>query len=282
MPLFTKFIYSFGANEISAAFCRMCLSLGFIFIIGKAKKQPFKISFKEAKLLFVASLGFVFTSLTLFKACNHMDSGAVTSIHFAYPVIIFIMVSIKMKKIPHVGEMEAIIMCTLAIPFLANSKSSINIYGIILALISALTYSIYSYTLENDGLKSINKNARLFYVNLLSTIILIIYSVITKENIKLDLSGREWIIAIVYSVILTLGATSLYQRAIASIGAKYTSILSTFEPITSVLIGIALLGEKITFIQVLSIIVICNCTLYLVSSNGKKHTIKPSVKKTDI
>jgi drug/metabolite transporter (DMT)-like permease len=266
MPLFTKLIYSMGGNEISAAFYRMGLSLVFIYIIGRTNKNSFKLSRKEARYLLIASLAFAFTSLTLFRAYNHMDSGAVTSIHFAYPIIIFIMVAIEARRMPRISNILAIVICTLALPLLANSKSSpdLNFTGVILAFASAVTYSIYSFVLNKDALKNLNQNARLFYVNLISSFILVIFSLISKEKIKIDLTARQWLMAFGYSAILTLGATSLYQKAIALIGAKYTSILSTFEPITSVLIGIFVLGEQISFIQIVAIALILSSATYLV------------------
>lgn len=269
MPLFTKLIYSLDANPLSAAFYRMGLSLVFIFLIGKKKGQSFVLNSSELKYLIIASLSFAFTSLTLFGAYNYMESGAVTSIHFAYPIIIFIMVSFKIKKMPKINEIVAIVVCTIALTLLSNPGSSVNTYGAILAFTSAVTYSIYSFTLDNDALKNLNRDARLFYVNLFSTFILIIFSFVTKEEIKLDLNSKGWIMAFVYSAILTLGATSLYQKAIAHIGAKDTSILSTFEPITSVIIGIIVLGEKISIIQLISIVLILTSATYLISHEEK-------------
>lgn len=272
MPLFTKLIYGLGANPLSAAFYRMGLSLVFIFLIGKRKNNSFALNSNELKYLIIASLSFAFTSLTLFGAYNYMESGAVTSIHFAYPIIIFIMVSIKVKKMPSINEALAIVVCTVALTLLSNPTSSVNTYGAVLAFASAITYSIYSYTLDNDALKNLNRDARLFYVNLFSTFILIIFSLVTKEEIKLDLNSKGWLMAFLYSAILTLGATSLYQKAIAYIGAKDTSILSTFEPITSVIIGIIVLGEKISIIQLISIVLILTSATYLISHEEKLET----------
>ncbi len=268
MPLFTKLIYSFGANEVSAAFYRVFLSLFLIYISGKKRKHSFSLSFKEIKYLSIASLSFTLTSLTLFKAYNYMDSGAVTSIHFAYPIIIFIMNSIKSNNVPNPKEIVSIIVCTVALIFLYN-PSSLNSHGIILAFISALTYSIYSYMLDSESIRSLDTSSKLLYINLLSAFGIILFSLVTKQEIKLDLNLVEWSGAFAYSAILTLGATSLYQKAISSIGAKETSILSTFEPITSVILGVFLLGEKVSFIQVIAIALILSSATYLVNQNNK-------------
>lgn len=269
MPLFTKLIYRFEANEVSAVFYRVSLSLLLIYIFGKKKKHSFLLSFNELKFLSVASLCFLLTSLTLFKAYNYMDSGTVTSIHFSYPIIIFIMNSIKNNKVPNIKEIVSIIICTIALTFLYNPSSSINTHGIMLAFISAITYSIYSYMLDIESIRSLDTSSKLLYINLLSTFGIIIFSAVTKQKIKLDLKSTEWIITFIYSIILTLGATSLYQKAITCIGAKETSILSTFEPITSVILGVFLLDEKISFVQIIAILFILSSATYLVNQKNK-------------
>lgn len=58
----------------------------------------------------------------------------------------------------------------------------------------------------------------------------------------------------------------MYQRAVSEIGAKYTSILSTLEVVTSIIIGFFILNEKLTATQTVAVSLIFLSSLVLVKS----------------
>lgn len=57
---------------------------------------------------------------------------------------------------------------------------------------------------------------------------------------------RGWLAALAFSLMICIGAVMLFQKGTFLIGAQRAAILSTFEPITSIFVGILFLNETLT------------------------------------
>jgi drug/metabolite transporter (DMT)-like permease len=64
-------------------------------------------------------------------------------------------------------------------------------------------------------------------------------------------------------VSVTLGGVCLFQKGVKLIGSQSTSVLSTFEPITSILIGILIFNESFNFRTILGFIFILIAALLI-------------------
>lgn len=274
MPLFTKVIYGFGSNFASTAFYRTSLSLILVLILCILEDKSIRINFKEFIYLIIGSIFFVATSLTLYSSYNYISSGVATTIHFAYPIIIFIINAIISKSRPNKVDIFCILSVSIGLVLIIDLKSgNIDLRGIILAAISSFTYSFYSILLERSILRNLNSIRILFYINLISSFLLIFFVNITEREIILSYNLFQWMFIFLYSVVVTVGATLLYQKSLRNIGATYTSILSCLEPVTSIVVGIVLLSESIFFKQVLAIILILSSTIIIVRNQIKKYKI---------
>ena len=267
MPLFTKSLFSFGLNPISSAFYRMSMLLVFIYLFAKIYlKCDMRLSKYEFFHFLIGAFSFVLTSTLLFSSYNYISVGASTSIHFVYTVIIFIAVSIIKKKIPNLIEVLCIIFTMIGLLLMTDFTELSNIKGIFFAVISAFTYAFYSIYLEKKVFSNMKPVKTLFYMNFLGAIILFIFSISTKNYIKYDFQITQWIGILLYSFVLTVGATFLYQKAVILIGATYTSILSTLEPITSILLGFFIFKETLSVVQIIAVIFIILSTFILIKS----------------
>lgn len=274
MPLFTKVIYGFGSNFASTAFYRTGLSLILVLILCILEDRSIRINFKEFIYLIIGSIFFVATSLTLYSSYNYISSGVATTIHFAYPIIIFIINTIISKSRPNKVDIFCILSVSIGLVLIIDLKSGhIDLRGIILAAISSFTYSFYSILLERSILRNLNSIRILFYINLISSFLIIFFVNITEKEIVFSYNLFQWMFIFLYSVVVTVGATLLYQKSLRNIGATYTSILSCLEPVTSVVVGIVLLSELIFFKQVLAIVLILSSTIIIVRNQIKKYRI---------
>lgn len=276
MPLFTKIIYSMGAGSVSAGFYRVSLSLFTILIIQLLLKNKIKLSLKEFLVLLIPSISFIGTVISLYSSYNYIGSGLATSLHFLYPAIIFLFTIIMTRSKASSVEIICLFVSMISIFMLMGKNTSLDIRGVLLAIFSAFTYSIYSISLQNNNIKKINSFTILFYINLFASIILLIYSFIAKEKIFLPASFNDWVFIFLYSTILTIGAAFFYQKGVEFIGAKYTANLSILEPVVGVLSGIIFMRESASSLQMLAIVLILFSTLVLVNFSNKKESQKAS------
>ena len=71
---------------------------------------------------------------------------------------------------------------------------------------------------------------------------------------------------------VTCGAVVLFQQGTFCIGPEKASILSTFEPITSVVVGVAFMGEMIGFRDYVGIALVLAASILIAIFDMKKKT----------
>lgn len=124
--------------------------------------------------------------------------------------------------------------------------------GLVLAVASGMTYAFYIIYMDKSGLKNQPVFKITFYVALMSSIAMGIYGTVTNELVLSSLTTKSWWISLAFSLLCTVIALSLLQIGIKHVGASTTAILTTFEPITSIVCGVLLLGEYVTTIKIIA------------------------------
>lgn len=264
LPFLTMTIFTFGLNGISATFYRMTSNLLLIYLIAKFKnKASMKIKFKEIFYYILAGMGLGGTSICLFYSYKYISGGTATSVHFLYPMMIFLSLCIITKSRPKKDEVIAFLVGIIGLFMLADFKDMGNLKGIILAALSAITFAMYSVVLDRK-LNHYENIKNLFYVNLFAGIEAYIFSLFINDSIVYKFSPKEWVLICAYSFILTVLATNFYQISISKIGAKYTGVICTGEPAFSIAFGYLLLNEYVGIEMIFAVILIIISALYIV------------------
>ena len=105
-----------------------------------------------------------------------------------------------------------------------------------------------------------------------------LYGTSTNQLALSSLTTKSWIISAVFAFLCTVVALSLLQVGIKHIGASEAAVISTFEPITSVVFGVLLLNERITLLKIVACILIFVGVLILSFSKNNKSEIKDELK----
>lgn len=244
LPLMVKMICSGGGNTLVAAFFRFALSLPALYIYLKCKKIPMGITKKEGfDILLITVLGYGGTAVLLFSSYGYIPMGTASTIHFTYPVftilgcVIFLRERIKKMKV------LAAALSFGGILFFYDGGGAVNLQGMTLAFISGMTYAFYTVYLRESSLKEMNTFKTIFYLNAVAAVMIFILSLFTGD-FTLDLTPTAWMVAVFLGVATSFIGVFGYQTGVKCIGPQSTTILSTFEPITSVIIGILVYQES--------------------------------------
>lgn len=254
MPLVASHFCN-GNNPTLLVFFRIFSLPLFIIVILLNKKIDFMITKQEAiKLAFLSFVGSVLTPLFLFYAYDYMDTSIVTTIHFMYPLLVFLGLALFYKERYSKINVISILLCVVGIVFLGTSGGG-TLKGFMLALLSAISFSLNIIYLDKSNIKAMNPYKLGFYVTLFASIFMFIYtSIIGTFTLKVD--TISWLSGIIMAIIIPIGAGVLMQIAIREIGGMKASLLSTFEPITSIILGMIFLSEKIVLKTAVGITII--------------------------
>ncbi len=246
MPLMAKLIYEEGTTPQSLVLLRNALSLPVLLLLSLLSKKPVRI--KPAALpyiSFIALMGCCITPLLLFNSYNYIPSGTATVFHFISPIVVVFGEYLLFKKKLGTKNALSVIFCVIGIMLFYNRQSEINFKGSFFALASGITCAIYVICLSGFKYKEISGFSFSFYIALVSSAVMLPVCLFTNQ-LALPQSNLGWLLTILFSLSLNVGAVVLFQKGTFLIGGGKASVLSTLEPVTSVLAGVAVLGEKIT------------------------------------
>lgn len=277
MPLFVKVIEDNGGNLVLLTFLRSMISLPLLFLLMKHEGNKSLISLKELKKIVILSIGFATTPILLLTSYGFIPSGMAMTIHFVYPVFVLIGCFLFFKDKPNRIKTIGVVLCTLGIFLFFKSGQKSNFSGIFLAFSSGITYAFYTIYLDKSGLSSMKPFTLGFYLALVSSLELGVYAFLT-DSLENSLNLFGWSLCILYSLLITVGASISFQEGVKEIGSQRASILSTFEPITSIVVGILVFSESFGVKTVIGIIMILLAVVLLTAFDKKQVTCKSDIK----
>lgn len=255
-PVLAKVTYDGGANGITLTFLRGSISIPLLYIMMKADGKSLKLTKCELKSVIILGVfGGAVPILLLYFSYNFISTGLATTLHFVYPLIIVLASALLYHEKMSGIKMISTILVTIGIFMFADIETASDSIGIIMALLSGVFYSFYVIYIDRSGLDAMDYIKLTFYIMLIISITTLIFGV-AVHGLSFDLTGKAWSFAAVISLIVTLGAMPLFQIGVRYEGASTAGIMSTFEPITSVAMGVTFLGEIVGIAQILGIAMI--------------------------
>ena len=257
IPLMVKVVCSGGGNTLAAAFYRFALSLPVLYIYLKCKKIPMGITKTQLRdIILITVLGYGGTTLILFSSYNYIPLGMATTIHFTYPVftILGCLLFLHEKVVP--AKVVAVALSFGGILFFYNADGSVSALGVALAFVSGMTYAFYTIYLRESSLKDMDSVKLIFCLNTVGAVMMGAVALITGD-FTVGLTPTAWAVAVFLAVSASFIGVLGYQVGVKYIGPQNTSILSTFEPITSVIVGVLVYNEGFSLRTLLG----CLCIL---------------------
>jgi drug/metabolite transporter (DMT)-like permease len=279
MPLFAKNIYINGGNAVLLTLMRSLISLPALFLLMRHEEAKCLISPKSFKQIVILSLGFVSTPVLLLSSYHFISSGMAMTIHFVYPVFVLIGCFVFFNDKPNRVKILSVILCTLGIFLFYTPGQTGNATGMLLAFSSGITYAFYIIYLDKSGLSSIKPFTLGFYLALVSSVELGIFTALTNSFSNLTVMG--WVLSISFALVMTIGATISFQVGVKEIGSQRASILSTFEPITSIVIGVFIFSESFGVKTAIGVFVILTAVVLLTVFDRKQSVSKNNEKLLD-
>ncbi|WP_352418341.1 DMT family transporter [Proteiniborus sp.] len=279
-PILAKNTFLGGSTAIMLTFFRGIMPIPIIYLILKIKKVDMRLQRKElVQVLILSLLGTAFTTVTLYSSYNYISVGMTTTIHFIYPSLVTIGGILFFKDKVSIIKIIALIFSTIGVLMFFDGKTTGNTIGIVLAIVSGISYAFYMLFIEKTGLRLINSLLITFYICVINAIFMFIFATLTNQ-ITFKLTLDAWIYTFVIAILNSLGAVNLLQLGIKYIGASTAAILCTFEPITSVILGIFLLNEEKSMNVVIGCLFVIAAVIILSLPKKKQADLEENTAQT--
>ncbi len=245
-PILGKLTYSQGSNGATLLFLRSALALPVLFLILRRRRIPLKLDRHRALLvLLVSSLGSYACTLLLYSSYHYLSVGLSTTLHFIYPIVTLLSSRILFRERLGWTKAAAAIASFAGIFLSAGTASGFLLQGVVMALLSGVAYAFYILMLGHTRLKTLHYMTLTFYQCVCSTLLAALING-PRGELCFSLTGSGYFLSLLVSLLVSVVAIPAFQAGVALSGGVAASLLSTFEPITSILCGILLLEERLT------------------------------------
>lgn len=246
-PAFAVPLYQHGMNPNSVLLFRYALGLPLIAAVMLARGVDFKLNRHEVGPTSILGVLMAFSSLTLFESYKYMNSGIASTLLFVYPVMVAVMMIFFFHERFRitVAVCLGLMACGLLLLMKPQGDQQLSRYGCLLVMVSALTYALYIIMVNvSHTVRSIPTSKLLFYVLAFGCGV---FAVMIPAGSELTMpQGGDWINLSALAVIPTALSLACTTRAIQLIGSTPTAILGALEPVSAVILSVAVLGQTIT------------------------------------
>lgn len=272
MPLMTGVIRQSGANSMTIAFLRNTMSVPVLGLLAFIMNRNLRVPVKALPGMgFAAVMGCCVTPILLYTAYAYLaDNDSIATVfHFIYPAVVVLGGWLLFKQKMSKGTLLSLLLCVGGICMFYDPGKPINTTGAILALLSGVTYAAYVLALSVFRYKNINSFLFSFYVSGISSIVLLVVCLLTNQ-LSFPGTATGWVVMVLLSLTINVGAVVLFQIGTFIIGGQKASILSTMEPITSIVVS-AVSGVVIGVGSIVgSALVVASAVLIAVFDEKKK------------
>jgi drug/metabolite transporter (DMT)-like permease len=210
------------------------------------------------------SLNWVF----LFYAVFMIPVSEAIIFYYTGPVIAILFSPFLKEKINNGGLLNIFVSFT-GIIIMSLGSLNLNIIGIILALLSGITYGLLSVTSKFSS-RYVNSIDLVFLQSVISAIILLPFLFITKFIINYDVI----IIIIISGSVQTVLALFLWYDSLKNLNIQIVSILSYLDPVFAIIFALILLGQIPSLYTIIGGLLLIGSGIITTGSTIRRYNVK--------
>ncbi len=254
LAIFTSLAYDAGARPLPLLTWRFALASILLFVYlavrnPRAIVAPFGDVLRYGAL---AVFGYGAASVCFFYALEYTSASIVAVLLYTYPAMVTVAESVLLGRSFTRLRLLAVLLtflgCVLVLdPF--GSQTSVSLPGIVLGLGAALGYSVFNM-LSHRWLPGRSRIVLMAYTFGIASVGIGLITLVSGGTLSTTRWTSEvWLLLGAIVLFPTFLAVVLYLRGVQNLGPSQASIISTFEPLFTILMAALVLGERLTLVQ---------------------------------
>lgn len=270
-PVLVRIAYEGGANSITITFLRAWLALPLLYYLIRRRRIPLKLEGSQVrKIVLLGIAGSCATTVCLYMSYHFISVGMATTLHFIYPILVSLSCVLFFHQRLQPFQLFSLILGCMGITTFMDLGLGGSFTGIALALVSGFFYAFHISYISASGLQDMYFFKLSFYLCLIMGAVCGLIGILTR-TLTFHLTWTAWGFAVIVSFFVSVGAISLLQLGIRLTGPCTASILSTLEPITSVLLGVIILHEELTVSKGIGCLLILASVIIITLGENREH-----------
>ena len=265
-PLGALPLYAEGINTCSVLFYRYAIAVAVLAVVMAVRRKPLAVSRCDLAIMALLGVLFAASSLSLFMSFLFMGAGVASTLLFVYPVMVAVMMAVFFKERVTRSTVLAIALALTGVALLykGDGGKPLSGAGVSLVMVSSLTYALYIIIVNKSPLRMSSVKMTMYVLTFAVAVAVAMSFTDPANHLQLLHTPWQWGLALLLAVVPTVLSLLLMVIAVHDVGSTPTAIMGALEPVTAVVISVALFGELVTARLVIGIVLILAAVLLTV------------------
>ncbi len=258
MAIFGKLAFDAGVGPDAVVMWRFVFAAVLLWIVqyavGRHAPAPKVPRRAVATALGMGAIGYALQASCYFLALERADASVVTLVLYTYPAMVAVAAAAlgrdrlnRQKAIALVAATSGTALVLFGPIVFGTATVAFDVVGVLLAFGGALTYTVY--ILVGDGTVKQMPPLQLTALVMTGAAVSLTLRSLAIGSVDFSVSARGWLWIGCIVVVSTVIASTAFFAGLHRTGPTTASILSTFEPITTITLAALVLGERISLTQ---------------------------------
>lgn len=269
LAIFGRFLYADGMDTFTMLFLRFGFAATLMTVILLVRGEKFPRGKILLQLIGMGALGYVGQSFSYLSAIRYASAGLVALLLYLYPMFVFILSVIVLREKVTWIKVVALVLALIGTALTVDPAGG-QLPGILFSLAAGLIYSVY-IIVGTNVMKHVSAIQS-------STVIFAsagaVYGVLSVvKGVHLPTTNTGWINIVGIVLIATVIPVVAFLAGLERIGPTNAAMLSTLEPVVTVLLAAWIFGELLQPIIMLGGGLILLAVILLTRGELEKKTV---------
>jgi drug/metabolite transporter (DMT)-like permease len=242
-----RFAYADGLDAVTLLFLRFTLAAGLMAVLLWVRRESLPRGSVLLRLIGMGAVGYVGQSYCYLTAIRYASPGLVALLLYLYPVIVALLSVVFLHEGLTRTKVMALGLALLGTALTVGPEGG-RLTGVLLALSAAGIYSVYIVV----GTQVMKQGSAIQSSAVIFASAGAMFGLLTAAGgPHWPHSASGWFTILLIVLIPTLVAVVAFLAGLARIGPTNAAMLSTLEPVVTVLLAAWLLGEHLKAISLL-------------------------------
>ncbi|TCW32829.1 DMT family transporter [Gulbenkiania mobilis] len=273
MAVFARWAYADGVSPATLLFLRFLLAALVLVPWVVVARLAWPRGRALLALFLMGALGYAGMSACYFNALNHASAGTVALLLYLFPAIVLLLSAVLFKERLTGRRLLTLALALAGLAITVGTDLSARPLGLLLGVGSALIYALYILAGSRfaQGTHPLAASA------------VVIASAAACNGLQLLMGAgfqgpeslKGWAASLAMALLCTVVAITLFLKGLEKVGATRASLISTAEPVVTIVLAWILLGEHLSGLQLAGGVLIL---VAVALSSGEKSTTEGPVK----
>jgi drug/metabolite transporter (DMT)-like permease len=241
LAILGRYAYADGMDALTILFFRFTLSAMVMTVLLSARHEPLPRDSALIRLIGMGAIGYVGQAFSYFTALKYASSGLVALLLYLYPVFVAVLSAILLHE--RITRPKTLTLgLALAGTALTVGPQGGQLLGVLLAISAAAIYSVY-IIVGSQVMKQVSavQSSTVIFASagVMSGILM------AANGPHLPTTGAGWVVIGSMALIATVLPVVTFLAGLERIGPTNAAMLSTLEPVVTVVLAALLLGEML-------------------------------------